>query len=343
MTNRPLLSICIPTYNREPFLRECLASLQLGGARDQVEVVVSDNASTDQTLCVLEEFRDVLPIRWIVQEKNLGSDLNFDAIVAEAKGEYCWLLGSDDAVMPDTIPRLVDLLHLHNTDILQFGYVQADITLRPLRRKYPEAGLVEPTTAGLARHLGKLPTLGLLFTFISAYVFRRTVWMDRRQSALGWVGSHYIQTAAMHAALVNGASLSAVEDCLVIARGSNPNEFNSVPGRYIALDARTMVRLMNEIHGDAACMWVAIGQTFRRSYPYTALIIIAAKGGLDYLKECRISLLKLGYTKILIDSLPLLERFGLMSVVKFLLDVRRCALKLISSKIKVPAGYKPIS
>lgn len=326
MTSRPLLSICIPTYNREVFLRECLTSLQLDGVRDHVEVVVSDNASTDQTLRMLEEFRDVLPLRWVVQASNLGADRNFDAVVAEARGEYCWLLGSDDAVVPDALPRLVDLLRRHGTDILQFGYMQADVLLRPLRRAQPDVGLVATTPAGLARHLGRLPTLSLLFTFISAYVFRRSAWMDRRQRVMQWVGSNYIQTAAMHAALADGATLAAVEDCLVLARGHNPNEFNTVPGRFIALDARTMARLMAEIHGDASCMWEAIGQTFRRSYPPRALIHTAANGGLHYLDEVRIPLSRLGYPRALLTSLRLADRLNLLGVVKLALDLRRAVV-----------------
>lgn len=333
MTSRPLLSICIPTYNREAYLRECLASLQLDGVRDRVEVVVSDNASTDQTLRVLEGFRDVLPIRWIVQENNLGADRNFDAVIAEARGEYCWLLGSDDAVMPGAIPRLIDLLRLHSTDILQFGYVQTDVSLHPLRRVYPDADLVESTPAGLAQHLGRLPTLSLLFTFISAYVFRRTVWMERRQRVLGWVGSHYIQTAAMHAALVDGATLAAVKDCLVMARGDNPNEFNTIPGRFIALDARTMTRLMIEIHGNASCMWVAIGQTFRRSYPPRALIYTAANGGLNYLTEVTALLYQLGYPRTLLTSLRLAGQLKLLGVVKIALDVRRAIVAKLIPKV----------
>lgn len=327
MSSRPLLSICIPTYNREVFLRECLASLQIEGLWGQVEVVVSDNASTDQTLNVLEEFRDVLPLRWIIQAENLGADRNFDAVIAEAGGEYCWLLGSDDAVVIDALPRLIELLRKYRTDVLQFGYVQADVSLRPLRRAWPYAGVIPQSKEALALHLGSLPTLSLLFTFISAYVFRRSVWMDRRQRVLGWVGSNYIQTAAMHAALVDGATLAAVEECLVLARGDNPNEFNTSPGRFIALDARTMVRLITEIHGDEPRMWIALGQTFRRSYPPRALVYAAANGGLHYIKEVRTQLVQLGHSEVLLTTLFFAGRLKMLGIIRIALDLRR-AIKL---------------
>lgn len=332
MTERPLLSICIPTYNREYFLGECLRSLQLSGIRDGVEVVVSDNASTDQTLAVLEEYRHVLPLRWLIQENNLGADRNFDAVVAQARGEYCWLLGSDDAVVPDGVARLVEMLKKNKTDILQFGYVQADVNLCPLHTFPPDNALVTRPREELAPHLGSLPTLSLLFTFISCFVFRRSVWMDRRQRILGWVGSHYIQTAAMHSALVDGATLAAVNECLVLARGNNPNEFNAVPGRFIALDAHTMVRLMVDIHGNNASMWSAIGRTFRRSYPTAMLIYTAANGGVHYLEEVYIPLIKLGYSKTLLRALFFARQMHLLGVVGWALDVRRRAINTLRPK-----------
>jgi glycosyltransferase involved in cell wall biosynthesis len=67
MTDRPLLSVCIPTYNRAGYLHECLSSIETRGLDNLVEVVVSDNASTDDTLDVLKEFANRLPLRWVVQ------------------------------------------------------------------------------------------------------------------------------------------------------------------------------------------------------------------------------------------------------------------------------------
>ncbi len=335
MTVSPLLSICIPTYNREIFLRECLASLNFNEVRDQVEIVVSDNASTDKTIQVLEEFQSSLPIRWIVQKSNLGSDLNFDAIVTEARGEYCWLLGSDDAVMRNTIPRLIELLRIHDSDILQFGYVQSDISLRALRQEYPKPGFVESTVPGLARHFSELSNLSLFFTFISAFVFRRTVWLSHSYRLMNWVGSHYIQTAVMHSALFNGARLIAVDECLVMARGNNPTEFNTIPGRFIELDAQTMMRLMTEIYDNSKFMWKAIGQIFRRSYPPKAIIYSAANGGINFINEVKPVLIKLGYRHTLLIGLKIAEKLNLLGIIKLVLNLRRSVINKFISKASI--------
>lgn len=333
MTRRPLLSICIPTYNREGFLRECLASIQAEGLYDQFEIVVSDNASTDQTLNVLEEFRHRLPLRWTVQDSNIGPDRNFDAVVAFAEGEYCWLLGSDDVAEPDAVARLLKALRRYQTDILHFGYVQTDIALKRLHRVHPPEGPIAATPAALADYLGSLPNMSLLFAFISSFAFRRSVWMDRRQRVLGWVGTYYIHMLTMHSALADGATLAASADCLVLARGGNPNEFNTVPGKFVALDACAVARLMGDIHGDETHFWQALGRTFRRSYPSKALIHIAANGGLHYVLEVHTTLVRLGYTPALFGTLRLLGRFNLLGAVKLALDLRRSAVAKLSTKV----------
>ena len=110
---RPLLSICIPTYNRAPFLAELLEALlpQLTPARPDVELVLSDNASTDSTAAVIASFRiRGLPLRVSRNQENLGADENFLRCHALARGCYLWLLGDDDLPMPNAIPQLLSLL-----------------------------------------------------------------------------------------------------------------------------------------------------------------------------------------------------------------------------------------
>lgn len=103
--NGPLLSICIPTYNRAEFLPELFDSIIRGiseitesGASSNVEVVVSDNASTDNTKQVIEDYRDKLNIKYVMHENNVGPDLNFLAVIEAANGQFCWLMGSDDII-----------------------------------------------------------------------------------------------------------------------------------------------------------------------------------------------------------------------------------------------------
>ena len=80
MDNRgkPLLSICIPTYNRAAYLRQCVdAIVGQEGFDDRLEVVISDNCSTDDTQAVSLEYQEKHPnIHYYRNEENIR-DQNF--------------------------------------------------------------------------------------------------------------------------------------------------------------------------------------------------------------------------------------------------------------------------
>jgi len=85
----PLLSLCIPTYNRASLLEPMLQSLcrQCAAFGERVEIVVSDNASTDATPAVVATASAIHPIRYFRNDENVGSR-NFVLAVEQASGEY---------------------------------------------------------------------------------------------------------------------------------------------------------------------------------------------------------------------------------------------------------------
>ncbi len=108
----PLLSITIPTYNRAPFLAELLDAL-LPELRNEprAELVVSDNASIDETPELIARFEQLgLPLRSLRNPQNIGSDANFLQCLEEARGKYVWVLGDDDLLTPGAVEQLLSLL-----------------------------------------------------------------------------------------------------------------------------------------------------------------------------------------------------------------------------------------
>jgi glycosyltransferase involved in cell wall biosynthesis len=114
--NRPLLTICIPTYNRAAALKRLLEPLheQLGAATDVV-VQVSDNASPDETAGVLAEMSGRMPtLRVHRQETNIGPHRNMRWLIANAAdAEYLWLIGDDDEPQPGAVAHILELLRTH--------------------------------------------------------------------------------------------------------------------------------------------------------------------------------------------------------------------------------------
>lgn len=108
-----LLSICIPTYNRSRSLDELLDSLwrQSTGIAEGIEIVISDNASTDGTPNVIDSyvgrFPNLVVNRW---GENTGTRYNVCNVPRFASGKYVWFLFDDDVLEEGAVPEVFDFI-----------------------------------------------------------------------------------------------------------------------------------------------------------------------------------------------------------------------------------------
>jgi hypothetical protein len=103
--SRPLVSVAIPTWNRISWLRAALASAQ-AQTYEPLEIVVSDNASTDGTAEMVRELaRGDDRIKLFVNETNIGP-VNYVAVLQRCRGEYVKFLNDDDVLVPGAVARL---------------------------------------------------------------------------------------------------------------------------------------------------------------------------------------------------------------------------------------------
>lgn len=119
------ISICIPTYNRAAHLANCLQSIITNRARlgMDIQVCVSDNCSTDETEGVVIAAQKSMAIKYQKNPRNLGIPRNFLNVVQMADGEFAWLIGDDDLLLPDALEELSDLIERYpDTD---YFYVNA--------------------------------------------------------------------------------------------------------------------------------------------------------------------------------------------------------------------------
>lgn len=123
MDDRPLLSVCVPTYGRLSYLKELLSAvLSQADAlpAGSVEVCVSDNASPDGTGAYLASLVSPVLRSW-TNPTNIGGDRNFLKCIAEAHGEYVWLLGDDELLPEGAIARVMDALARYKPGLLISG------------------------------------------------------------------------------------------------------------------------------------------------------------------------------------------------------------------------------
>ena len=120
-----LLSICIPTFNRPNYLRNCLNSIYLAkkNFRINFEICITDNTEINVNKSVLKHFKSRLPIKYINNKKNIGSARNIIKSVAISNSKFAWILGDDDMVMPNSFKILNKVIN-NNTKV-DFFYLNS--------------------------------------------------------------------------------------------------------------------------------------------------------------------------------------------------------------------------
>jgi glycosyltransferase involved in cell wall biosynthesis len=103
----PMVSVAIATWNGERYLREQLDTIYAQTWRP-LEVVVSDDASTDGTVAILEQYKRDYGLRYIANSEQQGLVKNFEQAIKMASGEFIALSDQDDIWKPHKIARLVD-------------------------------------------------------------------------------------------------------------------------------------------------------------------------------------------------------------------------------------------
>ena len=105
-SENPLITIAIPTFNRaNGFLRQALQSA-VSQTYTNLEIIVSDNCSTDNTGGLVDSFSDSRII-YYKQAENIGANNNFNFCVQQAKGAFFLLLNDDDTIDNDFLETCV--------------------------------------------------------------------------------------------------------------------------------------------------------------------------------------------------------------------------------------------
>jgi glycosyltransferase involved in cell wall biosynthesis len=120
------LTIAIPTYNRIGYLSEILDIIlnqckRVINFENIIEILISDNASTDGTSEYIKFKKDTLNekiINYYRNDFNMGSDLNFIECVKKAKGEYVWIFGDDDLLEDYVIENVMNKLANNNFSLI---------------------------------------------------------------------------------------------------------------------------------------------------------------------------------------------------------------------------------
>lgn len=185
------VSICIPTFNRARHLENCLNSIILCKQLSSFDfqVCVSDNNSSDDTLEVVRSAQSLIEIKYHKNSENFGIPRNFINVVSMADGEFAWLIGDDDLLIPDAMNRLHSLIVRHPA--VDFFYVNSFHLNTEFLQKYSSPFDTKYLPKDMLpfsqwREDGEMPFLALIdpkisFDFLGGMflsVFRTSKWLE---------------------------------------------------------------------------------------------------------------------------------------------------------------------
>ena len=145
MAEFPFVSILIPVFNREKYIAECIESA-LAQTYAHFEIVIVDNASTDRTTKICQDFANRnSKIRFFENQNNIGPVRNWQRCAQEAKGNFVKILFSDDLLLKDCLQEMVAKL----TKEVAFVYSACIVGAKPAMGKlrYNAAGDAQLTQA----------------------------------------------------------------------------------------------------------------------------------------------------------------------------------------------------
>ena len=225
-----LLTIGVPTYNRAAKLTRLLNAIQEEIAASNLEkevcVLVSDNASTDQTPEVAREFMKAdFDVAYNRHPVNVELDGNLRSLYTLATTPYIWFMADDDLPLKGAIRKLVDALREYSPDVLLSSFNQPPgSTVRQFNYPEPVRLVSDPVSA--IEHIFR-------YTKVSIFVLRKVDFDDSQWRVLdgnlgdGW---YYISlalsvleaSASLRLAAVSEPLATCDDDYIVIAYTPTP-------------------------------------------------------------------------------------------------------------------------
>lgn len=156
-----MISVCMPTYNGEKYIKEQLDSILSQISVDD-EVIISDDSSTDKTLEIIKSYNDS---RLKVLENNHFKSpiFNLENALKQAKGDYIFLADQDDVWYPNKVEKLLLCLTDYNCVVSDATVVNSDMTV--IHESFME---INHSRKGFVNNLIKNGFLGCCMAFSSS-------------------------------------------------------------------------------------------------------------------------------------------------------------------------------
>jgi abequosyltransferase len=212
------LSICIATLNRAAFIGDTLESL-VSQVTDEVEIVIVDGASTDNTEEIVRRYAAKCPtLRYIRLDKKGGVDRDYCRTIEHAQGEYCWLFTDDDLLKPGAVAAVLEATRKQYSLIVVNAEVRtADLTvcLQDKRIKHAQDEVYQAASPARDQFLA---VAGDYLSFIGGVVIRREVWQQRNYET--YLGTEFVHVGVIFQRPLPGPALVMANPWIIIRYGN---------------------------------------------------------------------------------------------------------------------------
>lgn len=269
------MSICIPTCNFGKFIGETLESI-ISQAPNEVEIIIVDGASTDNTPEVVGDYSRRFPrINYYRLDKKGGIDRDMAKSVELARGKYCWLFSADDIMKKHALAKILKEVE-QGHDIYLCGLTQCDFDMRPIE-EHPvlnaPAGAEFELKTGQDRteYFTRAETTTAFFSFCGSLIFKKSRW-DDIPFVEEFDGSCWAHVARIFQMIPGGLRIKYLPESFLYKRGDNDSfaDKGIVHRLWIAVNGYN--RLANAYFGGNSMEAYHIRRAVRNEYSLTALL-----------------------------------------------------------------------
>ena len=116
------LSIIIPIYDVESYLKRCLDSI-VNQNSNNIEVIMINDGSTDNGPIIAEQYSRQYENFYLINQENKGLSGARNTGISASKGDYLWFVDSDDYIANDAVDKILDAIEVSNADIIATNVV----------------------------------------------------------------------------------------------------------------------------------------------------------------------------------------------------------------------------
>ena len=291
------LSICMPTYNFGRFIGEALDSI-LKQATDEVEIVVLDGGSTDNTSEVVGSFQARFPrLHYHRLDSRGGIDRDMARSVELANGEYCWLFSSDDVMGEGALRDVLEEITL-GFDLYLCGLTLCTLDMQPIMQhrilRLPcDAEFELANEQDRLRYFQLAETTTAFFSFMGSLVIRKSRW-DAIPFNEAFDGTLWAHVGRIFAMIPRGLRLKYLSHSYLYKRGDNDSFMDKGLGHRIKLAIEGYDRLADTFFPRGSIEATAIRRTVRNEFPWIRALLN----------------FKLGNTRVSKDDMLLLDHLA---------------------------------